>query len=202
MARFPKSEPEIVSLAQTLISGLKTNVETYPAPPVDPVELDVKLQTYLQARDEAVTAQAAAQQAIAEKNDALNELVDDMKSSLRYAENTVDYEDVQLKLLGWGGRKSRTAQQAPGQCRSLEAPRQGEGWVFLDWKEPAEGGTILAYKVQSRLQGTDPWQDIGTALDSEIALVSQPRGSSLEYRVIAINKVGSGDPSNTVSVVL
>ncbi len=202
MARFPKSESEIIALAQSLVAGLKTGTDIYPTPPIDPVELDVRIQTFLQARDEATATQVAAQQAIAGKNEALDELIDDMKSNLRYAENTVNYDDAQLKLLGWGGRKARTAQQAPGQCRSLEAPRQGDGWVFLDWKEPAEGGTVLAYRVQSRPKGTETWQDVGTALESEITLVNQPRGTAQEYRVIAMNKTGSGDPSNTTSVVL
>ncbi len=30
----------------------------------------------------------------------------------------------------------------------------------------------------------------------------QPRGAKLEYRVIAINKSGEGEPSNKVMVVL
>ncbi len=202
MARFPFAESEIVVLAQSMIAGFKANADLYPTPPVDPVEVQVKLETYLQARDKATAAQATAQQAVEVKNNALQDLVDDLKSDLRYAENTVNYDDTQLKLLGWGGRKARTGQQPPGQCRSLEAPRQGEGWIFLDWKEPAEGGSVLAYKLQWRQQGTESWQEAGIALESEITLVNQMRGQSLEYRAIAINKAGEGNPSNTVAVVL
>lgn len=202
MARFPRSESEVVALAQSMMSGFKANTELYPTPPVDPVELDVKLQSFLQAKDAATAAEAAAQQAIEDKNDSLQALVDDMKTNLRYAENVVKYDDAQLKLLGWGGRKARTGQQAPGQCRSLEALRQGEGWVFLDWKEPAEGGKVLAYKVQGRKQGEETWTDVGTALESEITLVNQERGVGLEFRVLALNKVGEGDASNTVALVL
>ncbi|NJL81991.1 MAG: fibronectin type III domain-containing protein [Chloroflexaceae bacterium] len=202
MARFPISEPEIVALAQASINGLKTNTDFYPSPPIDPVELSVKLETYLQAREAAITAQAAAQQATAAKNESLQELIDDLKSDLRYAEIAVDYNDAQLKLLGWGGRRERTSLQPPGQSRSLEAPRQGEGWVFLDWKEPTEGGTVAAYKVQSRPRTTETWQESGTAIASEITLVNQPRNTPLEYRVVAINKVGEGQPSNTVAVTL
>lgn len=28
----------------------------------------------------------------------------------------------------------------PGQTRTLESPRRGAGWIFLDWKAPDEGG--------------------------------------------------------------
>ena len=84
----------------------------------------------------------------------------------------------------------------------LEAPKQGKGWVFLDWKAPADGGKVGAYKVQRRNRTDGAWEDIATAILSEITLVDQPRGAELEYRVIAINKAGEGSPSNTVMVVL
>lgn len=79
---------------------------------------------------------AAAEQATAAKNEALQALTDDMKADLRYAETTVNYDDDQLKLIGWGGRAAKTSLEAPGQTRSFEASREGGGWVFLDWQEP------------------------------------------------------------------
>jgi hypothetical protein len=33
-------------------------------------------------------------------------------------------------------------------------------------------------------------------------LVAQPKGKELEYRIIAINKAGEGEASNTAMVVL
>ncbi|MFP4475775.1 MAG: hypothetical protein ACLFOY_09445 [Desulfatibacillaceae bacterium] len=65
----------------------------------------------------------AAEQATASKDEALQALTDDMKDDLRYAENTVDYDDKQIKKIGWGGRASKTSLEAPGQVRTLEAPR-------------------------------------------------------------------------------
>ena len=37
---------------------------------------------------------------------------------------------------------------------------------------------------------------------TEATLVKQPEKTELEYRVIAVNKSGEGQPSNTVMVVL
>ncbi len=37
---------------------------------------------------------------------------------------------------------------------------------------------------------------------SKATLVEQPRGKELEYRIIAVNKAGDGEPSNTAMVVL
>ena len=62
-------------------------------------------------------------QATVDKDAALEELTEAMKSDLRYAENTVNFDDDKLKLIGWAGRKAATALQIPGQPRLLEAPR-------------------------------------------------------------------------------
>jgi len=145
---------------------------------------------------------AAAEQATAAKDEALQAVVDGMKADIRYAENTVNYDDVKLKLIGWGGRASKTSLETPGQVRTLEAPRQGEGWIFLDWKEPVDGGAVAAYKIQRRLRPNGPWSDVGMAVESEITLTNQTRGKEFEYRILAVNKAGEGESSNTVMAVL
>ena len=202
MAQFPRTEPQVIVLAQDMAAGLAANAAVYPAPPVAPADLQTAMAAYITARDAAVAAAAAAEQATAAKNEALQTLTDDMKADLRYAETTVNYDDDQLKLIGWGGRKSKTSLEAPGQTRSLEAPREGEGWVFLDWKEPVDGGAVAAYKIQRRLRPDGPWSDAGMAIESEITLTNQERGKEWEYRVLAVNKAGEGQPSNTVMAVL
>ena len=202
MAQFPRSEAEILVLAQEMAAGLAANVVTYPSPPVSLLDLNSAAGAYVVANTGAVAAQAAAELATGTKNDALAALVDAMKDDLRYAENTVDFDDDLLKLIGWGGRSSRTSLEPPGQPRTLEAPKEGEGWVFLDWKEPVVGGAVAAYKIRRRLRPAGLWGDVGTAIESEITLIEQERGKEWEYRVIAINKAGESEPSNTVMAVL
>jgi len=94
------------------------------------------------------------------------------------------------------------ALQPPGQARTLEAPRQAEGWVFLDWKEPAGGGAVASYKIERRERPVGPWMLVGVALQSEATLNNQERGKDWEYRVIAVNKAGEGAPSNTAAAVV
>ena len=202
MAQFPTKEAEILALAQDLTAGLTAETTTYPALPVSTDELKADTSAYIAARDAAVSAQAAAEQATAAKDEALQTLSDNMKTDLRYAENTVRFDDDKLKRLGWGGRKARTSLIVPGQCRSLESPRQGEGWIYLDWKAPSDGGKVAAYKIQRRQPAETAWTDIGMAVESEITLTDQDRGKQWEYRIIAVNKAGEGEPGNTVAAVL
>jgi len=37
---------------------------------------------------------------------------------------------------------------------------------------------------------------------SKATMVEQPRSKELEYRIIAVNKAGEGEPNNTTMVVL
>ena len=148
MARFPRTEAEIVTLAQAMVSGL-TGAEglpnvNYPSPPVAPAELTALISAYTTAKNAAIVAQA----------------------------------------------------------RLLEAPKQGEGWMFLDWKAPIDGGASAAYKVMRRERPAGSWEDAATAVITEATLVEQPRGKELEYRIIAVNKAGDGESSNTAMVVL
>ena len=202
MARFPDREAEIKALAQNIVTGLAANAADFPAPPVTSVNLQALLTSFITLCDEQVAALAAAEQVTATKKAGLEELVIAMRADLRYAEDAVNYDDAKLTALGWGGKAAPTALEVPGQARALEAPQQGEGWVFLDWKKPADGGAVAAYKIERRERPAGPWTLISMAIESEATLNNQERGKDWEYRVIATNKTGDGVPSNTVAAVL
>jgi len=200
MPRFPKKEAQIAALAEQLWRGLLDNNAIFSQPPVHPILIRIRKIIYQSRHDNFLAAQAAAEQATTDKTEALEELIEAMKADIRYAENTVNFDDDKLKLIGWAGKKAKTPLTSPGQVRLLEASKQGKGWLFLDWKAPADGGKPKAYKVQRRSGGS--WADVATAILSEITLVDQPEKTELEYRIIAVNKSGEGQASNTVRVVL
>jgi hypothetical protein len=202
MARFPKSEAQILALANNLAAGLTANALIYAAPPTAPAALTTQIDGYNTALAALAAAQAAAKQATIDKDDALDTLVASMRSDLRYAEVVANGDDAKLALLGWGAKAAGTALAAPGQPRMLEGPQQGDDWIFLDWKEPIDGGAVAAYKVQRRERPAGAWFDIATAIESEITLSAQERGKDWEYRIVAINKAGESPASNTVAAVL
>nr|VFJ90247.1 MAG: Fibronectin type III domain-containing protein [Candidatus Kentron sp. H]VFJ92417.1 MAG: Fibronectin type III domain-containing protein [Candidatus Kentron sp. H]VFJ99019.1 MAG: Fibronectin type III domain-containing protein [Candidatus Kentron sp. H] len=202
MAHFPKAESKIQHLAHEMVTGLTAHTNLFPAPPVTAEALAAALATYTEAAEAALELYAQAEHATATKDEALQVLVDDMKLDLRYAENITHFDDASLKHLGWGGRRARTSLEAPGQTRSLEGPRQGDGWVYLDWKEPDEGGKVAAYRVQRREGDAEDWVDVGMAMGLDITVSGQPKGKRLEFRVLAVNKAGEGEPSNGVLATL
>ena len=202
MPRFPKKEAEIASLAERLWRGLWSNRPIYPTPPVHPRLVRIKGIIYSARRDNFIAKQATAEQVTAAKNEALEDLIEAMKADIRYAENTADFDDDKLKLIGWAGKKTKTPLAPPGQIRLLETPKQGKGWVFIDWKAPLDGSKPKTYKIQRRLRSGGSWQDVATAISTEATLVKQPEKQELEYRIIAVNKAGEGSPSNAVEVVL
>jgi len=205
MANFPYVEAEIVTLAQAMVTGL-TGQEgvppVFPAPPIPAVELATLLAAFTTARDAAMTANATALQATESKRATLMELVASMKSDLHYAEDTVDGDDALLALIGWSGRRAPSPLQPAGQALALEVRRQGEGTVDLIWKPPGDGGKVATYRVYRRERPEGPWMEITTVFEAEVSLTDQPRGKEYEYRIIAANKAGDGEPSNTVMVVL
>jgi len=83
----------------------------------------------------------------------------------------VNSDDDKLNPIGWPGNQTPTALTPPGQTRQLEAPKQGEGWVFLDWKQSLDAGRIIAYKIQRRNRTDGAWQDGATAIETEATLV-------------------------------
>ena len=202
MARFPDREAEVKALAQNIVTGLAANAADFPSPPVASAALAALLDSFITLCDEQVAAQAAAEQVTATKNAGMEELVTAMRADLRYAEDAVNYDDAKLTALGWGSKAAPTALQPPGQARALEAPQQGEGWVFLDWKKPSDGGAVAAYKIERRERPAGDWMLVSMAIESEATLNNQERGKDLEYRVIATNKAGEGVPSNTIAAVL
>lgn len=201
MARFPKREADIRTLVQNIIAGLADNPD-FPDPPFTPAQLQTFLDNVIALEDAQVAAQAAAQQATEAKQAGIDEMVSAAKSVLNYAEDAVHGNDAKLAALGWGGRAEPTPLQVPGQPRSLEAVKEGPGWLVLDWKKSKDGGKAAFYRVERREASGGEWTMVGTALDAEITLNNQKRGKEFEYRVIAVNKAGESAASNVVQAVL
>lgn len=201
MARFPTRESDLIALAHQLIAGLTNHPKVFANPPVAAAQLQDRLTAFLNDGQAASVADTRAAEAHAKKDTSHELLADDMTTVLRYAERAVATPD-QLALIGWAGPRAHSALTPPGQPRALEAQRKAAGVVFLDWKDPAEGGKVASYQVQRRELPDGAWVLAGHAVDSEVVLADQPAGKNLEYRVYGVNKAGDGPVGNVVEVVL
>jgi hypothetical protein len=200
--RFPTRENDIRVLAELLIDGLVDHPEYFPTPPVTPEDLKASFDSYKVTRDTAIKAAGAAKDAFDVKDEALDVLTEHMRANLKYAEFAAGGDEGKLNMLGWGGRRSSKSLETPAQPRFLEVARSGKGWIFLDWKPPLEGGEVAAYKVQAAHPEDGVWKDVGMSVDTNLMLNDQERGVDLQYRVVAVNRVGDGPPGNIVRVVL
>ncbi len=209
MPTFPKSEAEVVALAQTMIAGYTAHPADFPS--IDPLAELVALQTglssYLADKNSQEDAHAQAKIATVTKEGKLDALVDLMKNDLKLSEVDVVDDPEKLAEIGWGPRQQPQPIVAPGQPENFRPTAEGPGNVWLGWEKPASGGTVRNYIIERRQQPAGggefgAWEVVGSALNIEINLIDQPRGLQLEYRAIATNIAGSSLPSNTAAVVL
>ena len=202
MAQFPRTEPEIVDLAEQLVGGLRSHVEEFPSPPVSLERLEATLHAYQSARFSAQEAAVQAKLATREKAEVLERLVSEVKTNLRYAENSCGHHHATLKMLGWGGRRPKKRTEAPGQVVGLKIVREGPGWIELRWRKPGDGGDVKAYRIERCKRGDDFWRIAGMSTGTSAMLEDQERGVDWIYRVIAVNSAGEGQESAIVEAVL
>lgn len=202
--QYPTREADILRLASDIAAGLAAHPDAFPATPFSHEDFETALAAHDRNRERTIVTRASAAQSTETKDRSLAKIQDMSKSVIRYAENSTRGDDGKLQLIGWGARRSRNATilEPPGQVRTLEAVREGKDWVFLDWKEPADGGEVAAYRIQRRQRDGGDWTDVGMSVESEVTLDGQDTGIEYEYRVIAANKAGEGPASNIVRVVL
>jgi hypothetical protein len=185
-----------------MIGGFEHHTDKLPSPPVAPDQLEDSLDAYRSARTRAKEASAAARRATTKKREALKKLVVDMKTNLRYAENTCGSDHATLKTLGWGVRRPKKPMEVPGQVTGLEILKEGPGWIELRWRKPIDGGEVRAYRVERcRLDG-EQWEIAGMSTATRAKLENQERGVHWMYRVIAVNAVGEGMESALAEAVL
>jgi len=202
MGKFPERQIDIVELAESIVQGLTNNPLVYPNPPVPPGNLMTVLLELIQANDEVVAVQAEAEQKTQTKNEKLAVLVGQMKNDLMYAENTVNFDDDLLKLLGWSGRAEPKPLMKPGQCDNFSATAEGSDWIEFAWDAPIKGGKPAMYKIMHRDYGSPKWKVAENAYETTFRLEGVEAGKKMDYCVVASNKAGQSGESNIVTAVL
>ncbi len=208
MPNFPKTEAEVVVLAETMIAGYTAHPADFPSVDASAVSnLSTTLGSYQTGRNSQEDAKAQAKLSTQAKNSTLDALTELMTSDLKLSEVDVADDPIKLAQIGWGPRQQPQPVAAPGQPTNLHPVAEGQGMLWLAWDRSDSGGPLRNYVVQRREQPAGggvfgDWAIVGTALNNEINLLDQPRGVQMEYRVTATNLGGESTPSNTAAVVL
>ena len=204
MAVFPKSENDIVALAETLIDGLLAHSEDFPG--VSAAALQTLLEEFRSARAAQESARGQAKMATSHKVAKQNELVDLMRNSFKIAEVDAFADPDKLSLIGWSEKKSRHPVDMPGTPTNLRSAGQGPGKITLEWDRPESGGVIRNFIIKRRDYGSSGtvsnWQLINFFYDNLVTLTNQPQQRRMEYLVIACNAAGESPESNILPVIL
>ena len=106
MANFPKSENDVVGLAEAMVDGYTEYGEDFPGVAV--LTLETALTEFKAARAAQESARGQARIATTAKNDKFAALVELMKNDLKVSEvDTADDPD-KLSLIGWGTKSPGT----------------------------------------------------------------------------------------------
>jgi hypothetical protein len=206
MPKFPKTEAEVVALAETMVAGYTAHAADFPS--VTVATLTTALNTYKTNRQSQENAKSQAQIATVTKDEKLDALVELMKNDLKLSEVDVIADPEKLYEIGWGPRQDPQPIQAPGSPTDLHPIAEGQGTLWLEWEKPPADANrpVRNYIIERRNQQEDgsfgAWTLVQTTYDCEINLTEQPVEIRVEYRVKASNEAGESMPSNSVSVVL
>lgn len=204
-SKFPTTRPKQIALAQAMISGFTTDTEDFPAPTVAVADLQAKLDTAQAATNARTVAESVARESVQTESGAYDDLIEAMKTDIRYAELVTNDDDVKLQKIGWSGRAAPTALQPPNAPRSFEIVEQGRGFAHFDWKDPLGGGAVKMFRVMMMEVGgtSGTWTEAASAVDSE-AVVTGLAGDGKEYIfcAVAVNTAGTSGQSNTVTAFL
>ena len=83
----------------------------------------------------------------------------------------------------------------PGPPQNLKATKVTENTVTLVWEDPEEDGgcLITGYVVERRDAGKRAWQQVADVGDMEFEVTGLSEGQSYNFRVAAVNEVGTGE---------
>lgn len=92
-----------------------------------------------------------------------------------------------------------TGALVPTAPRAISATKVGSGWQLRFAAPSDNGGTqVTGYRLEQLVDGA--WAALRTSTTPEFTVAEPARGSSVDYRVVAINAVGESVPSSVLRV--
>ena len=209
MAQFPKTEAEIVELAENMFTGLTEHAGDFPSIPLAQITLlNDRIVGFKQSKAQQEISKGDMHVATTDKDSNLNGLIDLMKNYLTKAEMDCEKTPEKLSEIGWGPRQQPSPIPAPGTPINLVVEAETTGEIWLKWNKPATngGGTVRNYVIERSVKQADgnfgPWMFVESVYKNKAHLAEQPSNTRMLFRIKAANIGGESMPSNTVLVVL
>ena len=134
MPAFPKSESEVLQLANKMIGGLPQD-PIFASAPATPSQLQSATDTFNAASAEMDAAYSLYLSKSQNKNASYVALQGLMKQDINFAENAPGVTQAQLHLIGWDTKAPPTKLEAPGQCLQFELIGVSGHLYDFDWKK-------------------------------------------------------------------
>ncbi|MBI4503635.1 MAG: fibronectin type III domain-containing protein [Gemmatimonadetes bacterium] len=184
------------------VEGLRKADDELSSPPISAAELEKRVERMKTAAFAIQQWKEQGAELHHDMKDARTAVADGLTRVIRYSEVVFRDEPIKLGILGWGPVREKTPIKPPNEVRDIRIKKEGDTWIELAWKAPKGGGKVATYTIQQRKEGAAPWDDVHTTMDKQGRVEGRPRGVQLEFRVVAINRAGTGSPSGVVTAVL
>lgn len=200
---WPESEDAILDVAEELIRMLRAHPDAFPNPPHSADELQAAVEGFRALQAESDQADSRMLHAYLAGQETLRTLRHEVTQHGADVEVNVLGHPERLSWQGWGGRAGAGEWEPPGAVRDFTVDSTASDWILkLTWRPPADGGPAATYVVQRRKPRGD-WTNRYVDLPgNDCLLLNEPKGIELDYRVVAVNPAGEGEPGEVVTVVL
>ena len=139
MAAYPRTQPEILALTESMIAGYSEHPGDFPS--ADVAALETARSEYHAASETLTGAQSAAKLAAEAKADKLRQLQAVTKAQLKKSQVDTAGNPRKLGFIGWGPKADPQSMQTPSPACNLKITAQGisgkdnkKGVLHLSWK--------------------------------------------------------------------
>ncbi|MBW1615450.1 MAG: fibronectin type III domain-containing protein [Deltaproteobacteria bacterium] len=199
--RVPRSQAELIFFAQKIASGLKKDPELFSNTPVGYKQLNDIIDEVRQSISEVAEQKSQYLAALEKKQKRIKTLYKDAAEVANYLYRIGKNKKEILSKVGINNAEKKSPEK-PGQCLNFNIVKQNiNGSITLKWKRPKNGGAIKSYIIQRKEfnAASDAWETVWAQTGKQTELKKQPQNKILEYRVCALNSLGIGEPSNSVT---
>ena len=198
-------ESELLALVSKMITGYTKNKRDYPR--ADAKRLKAEVADLLSADDALAAAKKEHLRAGKDKKQKLETLRKSVREHIKDSKFDTGDDPEKLRAIGVDTAPKRASNKPPAAPRLLEIADQKPKLVHLKWKLAVRqtGSPALGYIVRRRELkdgNITEWCPHATVFTNEAKLEGEGKGHAYEYLVVATNRAGESDPSNTVAVLV